>query len=204
MSAAIPGPYAALYPPSTAVFLPAPTLAKPNGLIQTFTGRFVRPLDLRSADISLQDIAHALAQQCRFSGHTSTFYSVAQHSVLASLMVAKVGSLSDQLWALMHDASEAYLVDLPSPLKKSVPFGKGYRAAERKAMVSICEAFNLPLDEPPLVKWADRQLVLMEKRDLMPDSPPWAEDEISKEKIIPWSAELAKTKFLWRYDALTS
>ena len=83
--------------------------------IHTFTGRHFYPLNPNADDVDIEDIAHALANTCRFNGHVSTFYSVAQHCVLASQYCE-----SDPLWALMHDAAEAYLPDVAAPVKKVI------------------------------------------------------------------------------------
>jgi len=84
-----------------------------NATIGLFSGGTFDILNPRAEDVRIEDIAHALSQQCRFTGHTKTFYSVAQHSVLASTLVAA----PDELWALLHDASEAYMGDMNRPLK---------------------------------------------------------------------------------------
>src|ERR1039457_118422 len=85
-----------------------------DGFIGTFSGLRFWPLDPNPEKILIDDIAHALAHQCRFGGHASRFYSVAEHSV----HVSRLCPPEDALWGLLHDASEAYLVDLPRPLKQ--------------------------------------------------------------------------------------
>jgi hypothetical protein len=81
--------------------------------IQTVSGRRFNPFEPDREQIDISDIATALANQCRFGGHTRTFYSVAQHSCLISDLVReRGGGAADALSALLHDASEAYLVDL--------------------------------------------------------------------------------------------
>lgn len=106
--------------------------------IQTYSGLLVDPLHLSIQDIRLEDIAHALSNLCRFTGHTSQFYSVAEHSVWVSYL-APGPYMAD---ALIHDASEAYLQDIPSPLKQ-LPEFTFYREAERRAMDTIREALGL-------------------------------------------------------------
>jgi hypothetical protein len=83
----------------------------PDGSITTFSGVLFRPLLPNPDDIRIADIAHALSQQYRFAGHTRTFYSVAEHSVRVSLLCRP----DDALWGLLHDASEAFLTDVPAP-----------------------------------------------------------------------------------------
>ena len=122
--------------------------------LQTFTGKLVHPMRLTVDDVDIRDIAHALSLLCRFGGHCRVHYSVAQHSVLASYLVAP----SDALWALLHDASEAYLVDVPTPLKRLAAM-TGYRAVEAQVQLTICHAFGLPHEMPASVHAADGALV---------------------------------------------
>lgn len=175
--------------------------------IETFTGVRFTPLEPKSKDVRLVDIAHALSNQCRFSGHTKHHYSVAQHSVLVSELVQKAGgTLRDQLWALLHDASEAYLVDLPTPLKAQPEFGAAYRAAEARLQASICRAFELPVSEPQIVRWADAVLLSCEVRDLMFCVPEhWVKltepplPDLFVKEMTPREAEYA---FLMRFEEL--
>jgi uncharacterized protein len=130
--------------------------------IQTYSGLRFNPLNPNPDSILIQDIAHSLSMQCRFSGHIKHFYSVAQHSVLVSYLCDS----ADALWGLLHDATEAYLVDLPSPLKRS-GFFDNFKSAEGILMNAVCKRFELPLVEPPSVKKADRQMLCTEQRDLL-------------------------------------
>jgi len=174
--------------------------------IETYTGRRFRPLAPDPAQIDIRDIAHALSQQCRFSGHTRAPYSVAQHSVLVAHEVERQGgSREEQLWGLLHDASEAYLVDIPSPLKQTHVFA-AYREAEETMMVAICNRFNLPLDEPDIVRAADVTLLGREARDLMPFRPEhWGGlQPVAGKRIIPWGPFSAKDQFLFAYEELST
>lgn len=85
--------------------------------IQTYTGRFINFVDHTNNFYSLEDISHSLAHLCRYTGHCDTFYSVAQHCVLASYLVPKVLAFE----TLMHDRIEAYMDDMSSPLKNLLP-----------------------------------------------------------------------------------
>ena len=136
---------------------------------QTFTGRAVYPLDMRPEDVCLVDIAHALAMQCRFAGHCREFYSVAQHSLLVCDEVIALGGDEDEArWGLLHDASEAYLVDLPAPVKRSV---SGYTDLEARAQAAIALHFGLVWPFPAVVNMADLVLLATEARDLMAPPP---------------------------------
>src|SRR5690348_18006267 len=105
--------------------------------IHTFTGRTFCPLDPKPEDIDIQDIAHALSCQCRFTGHSRKFYSVAEHCVRVSLLV----SPDLQLAALLHDASEAYLSDVARPIKR-LPAMAEYRRTEEALQRQIYLCFG--------------------------------------------------------------
>jgi 5'-deoxynucleotidase YfbR-like HD superfamily hydrolase len=107
-----------------------------GGWLQTFTGGEIWPIDPRPEEINIVDIAQALSQQCRYAGHTTRFYSVAEHSVYISREVPAELAL----WGLLHDASEAYLVDIPRPLKPYMPV---YKHWERELMQVIAAKFGL-------------------------------------------------------------
>ena len=137
--------------------------------IQTYSGRRFNPTKPNPSAIVIQDIAHALSMQCRFSGHCREFYSVAQHCVL----VSHICNSEDALWGVLHDASEAYLVDVPRPLKHSGKF-QAYLEMEEVMQRAICERFGLSPVEPASVKRADKILLSTEARDLMtPLHPDW-------------------------------
>lgn len=138
--------------------------ARKGAWMQTATGRAYWPIDPRSDEVFIEDIAHALAHMCRYGGHCSRFYSVAEHSFHASYLVPR----SDALAALMHDATEAYVTDVPRPLKKSL---EGYKAIEVLNWWAIAERFGLPLELPQSVEDADTAMLFAEQKVLMLPSP---------------------------------
>jgi hypothetical protein len=167
--------------------------------IQTAYGRQFWPIAPEPGDVHLDDIAHALSMLCRFGGHCLRFYSVAEHSVLLASAVAP----QYRLWALLHDASEAYLVDVPRPLK---PFLGGYREAEEKILAVVAERFGLSPEMPGPVKEADRAILMDEAAQNM--APPPAEWST---RLAPlgvtlqyWSPAQAKAEFLNRAEVLMS
>lgn len=90
--------------------------------IETASGQIVDLAHPDPATIRLGDIAHGLSMTCRFAGHTSRFYSVAEHAVLVARRVQSLGhSERTVLAALHHDDAEAFLGDIPAPLKCLVP-----------------------------------------------------------------------------------
>jgi hypothetical protein len=157
-----------------------PSRARDRGdWMQTYTGRVFYPLDPHPEAVCIADIAHALAQQCRYAGHSLFHYSVAQHSVLVSTHVPR----EHAVWGLMHDAAEAYLVDLPRPVKHSVV---GYDAAEERVLEAVAERFGLSLPMPDAVRIADNQALATEQRDVMRScGRPWSLTE------EPWSESVA-------------
>src|SRR3954469_9520959 len=177
-----------------------------SAAIQTYTGLRFSPLEPVEADVVVEDIAHALANQCRFGGHCTVFYSVAQHScVVADVVAALDSSTEDQLWALLHDASEAYLLDLPHPLKHNTVLGDAYRAIEAPLQAVICARFGLP-DEPPAeVKEADRAVLASERLAFMRATFDWPElagVEPVALRLEPWLPARAEREFLERFARL--
>lgn len=107
-----------------------------HGVMTTASGKRMKPLDPKVGDICIEDIAHHLGMEVRFMGAVNRFYSVAEHCVLVVNIAASDSTdkteplLSTFLTAaLLHDASEAYLKDLPAPLKE-MPEMEWYRQAD--------------------------------------------------------------------------
>jgi 5'-nucleotidase len=116
-------------------------------VIKTYSRKWVNVFEPTLDMFCIEDVAHALSHQCRFGGHLSPFYSVAQHSILCAVYAEAQGlDKKEQLTALMHDSSEAYLVDIPRPIKKRMP---EYKLIEDKLMIFLATAFkfNYPLSE---------------------------------------------------------
>lgn len=144
--------------------------------MQTFTGRRFYPLDPRADEIDPADIAHALSLLCRFGGHVDRFYSVAEHCILMSVAVDPENALP----ALLHDATEAYVVDVPRPLKRQLP---DYRAIEDRVWGAIAIRFGVDLVLPAQVHEADNRILLNERKALMPRAGTWAIDEDGYEPL---------------------
>jgi hypothetical protein len=167
------------------------------GWIQTYTGKKFWPLDPRPEDVDIVDIAHALSMQCRFGGHCTRFYSTAEHSVYVS---HHCGSAA--LIGLLHDGSEAYLLDMLAPIKEYMP---DYKAAEKRCQAAVYRAFGLPEVPPPGIKIADRRMLKTERMQIMAASADaWvidAEDSLPIQ-IAGWSPTVAKVAFLDRFEQL--
>lgn len=174
--------------------------------MQTFTGRKVWPLDLTPDQIDIRDIAHSLAYQCRFNGAVREFYSVAQHSVIASLISTPAYALG----ALLHDSAETYLIDIPRPVKGFliIKVGEkllGYCELEMQILHVIGEAFNCLIDVYSLEE-IDGRLALTEGSQLLNGST--SDWELSRKyspysfRIRPWSPEKAEAIFLALFECL--
>lgn len=145
-----------------------------GGFIETYTGHQFYPFDPQPDAVRLADIAGGLAHTCRFGGHCKHFYSVAQHSLLVGR------ELSDhppriRAYGLLHDAAEAYLGDIPRPIKDE--FGAVERAEER-ILAAVWTAFDLPPPSPAewsVVTTADDRLLAYEASELLSDGS-WAGD----------------------------
>lgn len=169
---------------------------------RTISGIEFYPFDPRPEEITIEDIAHSLAMQCRFGGHVVRHYSIAEHSLRGSYY-CRTPELA--LRFLMHDATEAYCVDLPRPLKRKGLFGYLYRRIEKRIERAICERFALEGLSEPIIKLIDARMLETEKRDLrrvrgVPDSvfPPFT-DNITNPQVTP---QQACDLFLRRFNTL--
>jgi hypothetical protein len=168
---------------------------------QIYSGKKFWPLDPRPEEVDINDIAHSLALQCRFNGHSNYFYSIAQHSVFVSKIVPKKQALA----GLFHDSAEAYTGDIVSPLKKFLP--PEFKEIEKAIENAIFEHFNIENINHSEIKKADKIALFTEMRDLM-NTPPakWDDQDLFQphpDKIIPLSPEEAEKEFLERYKELT-
>jgi uncharacterized protein len=149
----------------------------PGPYLQTVSGRWVNPFDPDPDQLDAGDIARALANQCRFGGHSRVFYSVAQHSVIVSELVEQRGGDAEDVFAaLMHDASEAYLGDMPHPIKHRSSLGAAFKAAEDHLEAALRERFRIKADVPE-IKRADRALLATERRAFSAEGWHWPELE---------------------------
>src|SRR3954454_9234708 len=177
----------------------------PGPYLQTVSGRWVNPFYPDPAQLNAGDIARALANQCRFGGHCRTFYSVAQHSVIVSELVeARGGDPEDVFAALMHDASEAYLGDMPHPLKHRSPLGAAFKEAEAALEGVLREHFAIKAGVPE-IKRADRALLATERRAFSAEDWHWPELEGVEPldlQLVAWSPDEAAAAFAERYAEL--
>lgn len=169
--------------------------------IQTYTGIPYPILEPEPEYVVVEDIAHALSNMCRFAGHCREFYSVAQHAVLLSYQVPEEEAFA----GLNHDDTEAYVVDMPRPLKHSEGLA-GYRDVEESNWLAIAKRFAIDPVLPQSVKDADARMLLTEQRDLLGrQSRPWEDVAPPYDFVItPWSPKVAKAAFLKRFYELAT
>lgn len=169
-----------------------------NPEIVTSSGQVFNYVSSTPRIYHIEDIAQGLSNICRFTGQCNQFYSVAEHSLLVSnLLPPKL-----KLAGLLHDASEAYLGDVNSPLKSLLP---EYKVLEQKIQREIAEQFGLPYPYPKEIHEADWEIFCQEWQELMPNSlynslyilPPGKSTYLSC-----YCPALAKELFLQEYKRL--
>lgn len=173
--------------------------------MQTFTDRRFYPLDPMPSEVCSEDIAHALSLICRYGGHVTRFYSVAEHCVLMSHAV----SAENALWALLHDAAEAYIGDMVRPLKRSM---HQFQVVESRIFSAIGLVFDLPYSDslvdgmPAEVKEADNRILLDERAALLrPTAERWGVEDLQPlcVAVHGWSPAEAESAYLARLAELT-
>jgi uncharacterized protein len=138
-----------------------------NAWMQTYTGKAVYPLEFTADMCCIEDIAWSLSHQCRYAGHCKRFYSVAEHC----LHLVSVVPTEFQLAALLHDASEAYLVDIPRPIKWAL---NNYREIEERIMRSVAKWAGVQFEQFESIKPFDTAILIDEQKQLLPNPPlPW-------------------------------
>ena len=167
--------------------------------ILTSTGQYFNFLHPEQNIISIIDIGHGLSNCCRFAGQCRQFYSVAQHSVMMSYLVPAEHALA----GLLHDCDEAYILDMPKPLKNLLP---DYQAMQSKVAAAALSAFGILLPLPKVIKEFDLVLLCTEQRDLMAThTDEWAILRGVKpleRTIVPWPPERAFNHFMDRFNEL--
>jgi 5'-deoxynucleotidase YfbR-like HD superfamily hydrolase len=159
-------------------------------MITTYAGKTVDPFAMKASDVDIRDIAHFLSMQCRFNGHCTFFYSVAEHCIL----VADLLPDSLKLEGLLHDATEAYLGDMPTPIKCRF---KDFQVAEECLHKVIAEKFALCPEIPRPVISADRQAFDIEVVVLL--SPP-CNTRSRCDRVVGLTPKDAAERFLARFQ----
>lgn len=176
-------------------------MERKGDFIKTHSGINFYPLDPRPEEILIEDIAHALSNLCRFTGHCPEFYSVAQHSAIVSRLVKPQYALH----ALLHDASEAYICDIARPVKRE-PEMKPYLDIERVLQAAIYRKFGLDENEPGDVKYVDTRILVTEACmfNMLAEDCALYDVERFDIAITPAEPKIAKQLFIDRFHELVS
>ncbi len=185
------------------------TIPKEDHWIALLSGGQYFYHDPHNSTVTLDDLASSLSNICRFSGHLPEFYSVAQHLVNTSRIVAPEFAFD----ALMHDTAESFINDIPTPVKWALPELKMFEQTAEEAMAAKF-GFNFPY--PPEVKYADTVMLILEKNFVKKEYGPWPQyEEIEREVLADkslldkvnlkgWQPCRAKREFLERFEELNS
>lgn len=167
--------------------------------IMTVGGTYFNFLTPEDSVFSIEDLAHALSNINRYTGHTLKPYNVAQHCVLGSFRI-------DPAFAyefLMHDTAEGLIGDVSTPLKNLMP---EYKVIEKRVELDLARRFGLSYPMLPQVREVDLRMLATEVRDLM---PPAARDweclrgvEPYADTIEPWTPAKSRKMFLKRFYQL--
>jgi len=176
----------------------------------TFKGHYFHPQHVAELDVDIEDIAHALAGTNRYCGHLNDFYSVAQHSVIVANLVNFYGAHTHEIFgnelkeltlaALLHDATEAYMPDMPSPVKALLP---DFKELEHKVSQHIFDHFDLTYPYHKLIKTVDTNLRGSEVACMSNWADKTNVEDLYKMEIHPANPKLAEEQFLNFYYKLT-
>jgi hypothetical protein len=172
--------------------------------VETHKGLRAELPDLPAAMVDIYDIAHSLANQCRYNGHCARYYSVAQHSVLAADLLKPDGARPAML-GLLHDAAEAYIGDVTRPVKALLPDVRRIEQAVQRRILSAMEIDDPTEAESDRVQWADEVLLATEAMRLMPSAGrDWALSHEPRPELLVdcWSPPVAQRRFLGTYFSL--
>jgi hypothetical protein len=172
-----------------------------DAFIKTYSGKKFWAFEPNPEDVSLEDIAHALAHKCRYNGHCIKFYSVAEHSVHVSRYVPT----EHERWGLLHDGEEAFspFGDIPRPFKENLPpsIAAHVLGINEKIQQAICQRFDLEMIEPQEVKHVDTRILMDEGDQLMLGGTAtwgWKLPKLGVDLSNPLSPDAAKELFLAR------
>ena len=164
--------------------------------VETYNGGKLHLAEPRFDEITIEDIAHSLSLLCRFTGHCSKFYSVAQHSIYVSQILDD----KDKLAGLLHDASETYTGDMNRPMKSLF---RAFKPIENIIQDAIYRRFGIHRYDHTLIKRADNIMLATEARDLMKNSDDWGlTEEPLKGMLEPWDSSYAEIMFLSSWEEI--
>lgn len=170
--------------------------------IHTYTGQKFYAFDPKPQDVNIDDIAQGLSLTCRFSGQCNQFYSVAQHSVYVSHLVPKELALE----GLLHDAPEAYITDIPRPIKHMLDgYGGVFGIMESGIYAAIADKFGILDVVPEPVHQIDHHIVANEATVLFDPVPEWVKWYTPLPNLVideVWDWQTAKHEFMSRFKEL--
>ncbi len=179
--------------------------------LETVSGKKIDVTNPDPETIDVSDIAWALSRMPRFSGHTIPYipYSVAQHCIQVMKDLAPHGP-KIQMYGLLHDAAEAYINDLPSPVKHIPEIHAVIKKLEDRLMLTIYEAIGIskPSDEEEaIVKIADKHQQAVEAYNFMYSrGSDWNLPKVTFTKLQEFEQPLVSVKayelFLMHYEIL--
>lgn len=169
--------------------------------ITTVSGRFFDLLKPEEYEYDIEEIATSLSNLCRYTGHVNRFYSVAEHSVLVSRLVPAGLALC----GLLHDASEAFVGDVSSPLKKLLP---EYREIEENIQKAIANYYGLEYPFHEEVHLADKRMYWQERQSVADNGVRdklWHQSlrATRKERAVGMAPHMARRMFISRFNELT-
>lgn len=164
-----------------------------KGCINTLSGKYIDLINPNVDDIDIIDIISGLSKKPHYSGQTNDFFSISQHSIYVSRLI-ECDSPRDyklQLAGLLHDASEAYLGDMVSPIKSYLPT---FKVIEDRLQECIFEKYNLDVELMKKIKPYDKYVLKLEYMAFYLNRP-----ELIKEY---WSPAVAEFYFQKRFNTL--
>jgi hypothetical protein len=190
-----------------AAFDAGPRHYPPHSLL-TYTGKIVTPFDMKPEMIDIRDIAKSLSMQARFLGHTEDFYSVAQHCYEGAVYMSEDWrSPRERMAFLLHDAAEAYMCDIPSPIKHH-PIMKKYHDAQDRLQELIDKKYEVTKwAEMPIIKVVDSRMLSTEKRDIRKTDDKWPVERHFppySRRIWPNNHVQANAAYLFEFSRLRS
>lgn len=164
--------------------------------LQTYSGRRVSVMNPSPEEIDINDIAVSIAKQCRFNGHCSSFYSVAEHCSRGAGLAYQMYGKEVAKEFLLHDATEAYMGDLIRPVKRMIP---RFEEMEQRFWKAISSKFGLPYTHSREVHYLDNVMVVWEKENLLPNSEPWPNlpdiSSLNLPKLVPQNWQSAQKTY---------
>lgn len=176
-----------------------------HNYVTTYSGKKLNFLDPNPDDILLEDIIHHLSMICRYNGGPKYHYSVAQHSIAVAKLVYDMSKDKKKaLSALFHDASEAYICDIPRPVKPKLI---GYKKIETNLSNVIYKKFNIQTPNG-IILFIDKHIVATEALYVLDFIPEWI-NEYKQLKHDPalfqeTSTQEVQETFISLYNLLTA